>query len=120
MFGDVNEAAIERRRKAMIQEQARVAYERRQQQSTLGGGSLTQATYSDLTPADFSDAQYKSDQEEYMKTSMKKFMSRIVKGVFGLGTDDYKKKHGITPTETPLAPQEMVQKQLHAIYQNRG
>ena len=39
---------------------------------------------------------------------------------FRKGTMWYKKKHGITPTETPLAPQEMVQKQLHAIYQNRG
>lgn len=39
---------------------------------------------------------------------------------FRKGTMWYKKKHGVTPTETPLAPQEMVQKQLHAIYQNRG
>ena len=39
---------------------------------------------------------------------------------FRKGTMWYKKKHGVTPTETPLAPQEMVQKQLQAIYQNRG
>jgi hypothetical protein len=32
----------------------------------------------------------------------------------------YKNKHGITPTETPLATPEQVQQQLQAIYQNRG
>jgi glycosyltransferase involved in cell wall biosynthesis len=39
---------------------------------------------------------------------------------FRKGTMWYKKKHGVTPTETPLAPPEMVQQQLQAIYQNRG
>lgn len=39
---------------------------------------------------------------------------------FRKGTSWYKKKHGVTPTETPLAPPEMVKQQLTAIYQNRG
>ena len=39
---------------------------------------------------------------------------------FRKGTMWYKKKHGMAPTETPVAPPEMVQKQLQAIYQNRG
>jgi hypothetical protein len=39
---------------------------------------------------------------------------------FNKGTMWYKKKHGITPTETPLATPEQVQQQLQAIYQNRG
>jgi glycosyltransferase involved in cell wall biosynthesis len=39
---------------------------------------------------------------------------------FRKGTMWYKKKHGITPTETPLATPEQVQQQLHFIYQNRG
>ena len=32
----------------------------------------------------------------------------------------YKKKHGMTPTETPVATTEQVQQQLQIIYQNRG
>ena len=39
---------------------------------------------------------------------------------FRKGTMWYKKKHGITPTETPLATPEQVQQQLQTIYQNRG
>ena len=39
---------------------------------------------------------------------------------FRKGTLWYKKKHGHIPTETPLVPPEMVQKQLQAIHQNRG
>lgn len=39
---------------------------------------------------------------------------------FKKGTMWYKKKHGFIPTETPLAPPEIVQQQLQAIYQNRG
>jgi glycosyltransferase involved in cell wall biosynthesis len=39
---------------------------------------------------------------------------------FRKGTMWYKKKHGVTPTETPLVPPEMVQQQLQSIYQNRG
>lgn len=39
---------------------------------------------------------------------------------FRKGTLWYKKKHGMTPTETPVATPEMVQQQLQSIYQNRG
>ena len=39
---------------------------------------------------------------------------------FRKGTMWYKNKHGITPTETPLATPEQVQQQLQLIYQNRG
>lgn len=39
---------------------------------------------------------------------------------FRKGTMWYKKKHGITPTETPLTTPQQVQQQLQAIYQNRG
>ena len=39
---------------------------------------------------------------------------------FRKGTLWYKKKHGVTPTETPLVAPEAVQKQLQIIYNNRG
>jgi len=39
---------------------------------------------------------------------------------FRKGTAWYKKKHGVTPTETPLTPPSMVQQQLQLIFQNRG
>ncbi len=39
---------------------------------------------------------------------------------FRKGTSWYKKKHGMTPTETPVATPEQVQQQLQIIYQNRG
>jgi len=39
---------------------------------------------------------------------------------FRLGTDWYRKKHGMTPTETPLQTPQVVQQQLQHIYQNRG
>ena len=39
---------------------------------------------------------------------------------FQKGTAWYKKKHGITPTETPLMTTQQVQQQLQVIYQNRG
>ncbi len=39
---------------------------------------------------------------------------------FRKGTMWYKKKHGMTPTETPVATPEQVQQQLQVIYQNRG
>lgn len=39
---------------------------------------------------------------------------------FRKGTAWYKKKHGVTPTETPLQPPQVVQQQLQHIYQNRG
>lgn len=38
---------------------------------------------------------------------------------FRKGTAWYKKKHGMTPTETPVATTEQVQQQLQVIYQNR-
>jgi glycosyltransferase involved in cell wall biosynthesis len=39
---------------------------------------------------------------------------------FRKGTSWYKKKHGMTPTETPLQPPQVVQQVLQGIYQNRG
>jgi glycosyltransferase involved in cell wall biosynthesis len=39
---------------------------------------------------------------------------------FRKGTAWYKKKHGMTPTETPLQPPQVVQQVLQGIYQNRG
>ncbi len=39
---------------------------------------------------------------------------------FRKGTAWYKKKHGMTPTETPVVSTEQVQQQLQVIYQNRG
>ena len=39
---------------------------------------------------------------------------------FRKGTSWYKKKHGMTPTQTPVATTEQVQQQLQVIYQNRG
>ena len=39
---------------------------------------------------------------------------------FRKGTLWYKKKHGVAPTETPVAPPEMVKQQLQIIFQNRG
>ena len=39
---------------------------------------------------------------------------------FRKGTAWYKRKHGMTPTETPVATPEQVQQQLQIIYQNRG
>jgi len=39
---------------------------------------------------------------------------------FKKGTAWYKRKHGVSPTETPLTPPSMVQKQLQLIFQNRG
>lgn len=39
---------------------------------------------------------------------------------FKKGTMWYKKKHGVTPTETPLVTPQQVQQQLQVIYQNRG
>jgi len=39
---------------------------------------------------------------------------------FRKGTLWYKKKHGVSPTETPVATPEMVKQQLQVIFQNRG